>query len=186
MCYTVSMTVAEEKKKIREKIKVALAAIPDRQRRTDAITRRVFSYVKGNGFTSVALYLSAGNELSTKTLVEELLRQNVTLSVPVVTGEGEMVFSQIKGDTEFRKGAFGISEPINIVPTSTFDVMFVPLVAFDKKGNRLGHGKGYYDRYFAKGISPNMKKIGLAFAEQEVPSVPCERTDVKLDGVFFE
>lgn len=181
------MTITEEKKRIRQKVAAILTAIPEREKRTEAVVRRALSYVEDNGFTSVALYLSVGNELSTKTLVAALLQKNVTLSVPVVTGEGEMVFSLLNENTVFRKGAFGIPEPKDIVPIQDFDVMFVPLVAFDKNNDRLGHGKGYYDRFFERAaVSPRTKKIGLAFAEQKVSSVPCEKTDVRLDDVFFE
>lgn len=162
-----------------------LSSVPDRETRTSAITRRALSYVAEKGFTSVALYLSVRDELSTKELFNELLTRNVSLSVPVVTSDGQMVFSRVTKDTAYRKGAFGIPEPVNVVETNTFDVMFVPLVAFDENNNRLGHGKGYYDRYFAEKISPSTKKIGLAFLEQKVPCVPCETNDVRLDDVFY-
>ena len=92
-----------------------------------------------------------------------------------------MVFVEITEKTEYIPGAFGVSEPVGDPYEGPFDVMAVPLVAADEKGNRLGHGKGYYDKYLKK--NPTFS-VGLAFIEQkrEVPSDPW---DVRLDTVLF-
>ena len=179
------MNVREEKERKRREKAEALRSIIHREERTAEATRRALTLVKDGGYTSVAVYLSVGNELSTAALVAALLTRGTTVSVPVTDADGGMIFSTINSDTEFRKGKFGIPEPTNIVPTIDIEIMFVPLVAFDEKGYRLGHGKGCYDRYFAEKVSSKTKKIGLAFREQKVPVLPIEATDVPLDDVLY-
>lgn len=171
---------------MRERVGIALRSLKDRDVRTERLTERALRYVTEHGCTSVALFLSVGSEPDTSALFSALRAKKIAVSVPVVTSGTEMAFSLVSDDTVFRKGAFGIPEPVHIVERRDFDVMFVPLVAFDENCHRLGHGKGYYDRYFAENIGPATKKIGLAFAEQKVPVLPVEKTDVRLDAVFYE
>ena len=68
------------------------------------------------------------------------------------------------------------------------DVMLLPLLAFDKNRNRLGYGKGYYDRYLSKTSKKNNQiiKIGIAFSFQEFKRIPVNSTDVKLDYILTE
>ena len=77
-----------------------------------------------------------------------------------------------------------ISEPQNIPEGKTYDLVIVPLVAFDRQGNRLGYGGGYYDRFLA-GNSYG-QAIGLAYSFQEVESLPVEEHDQKLDLIITE
>ena len=78
---------------------------------------------------------------------------------------------------------FGIPEPISekiIYP----NILFVPLVAFDKKLNRIGYGGGFYDRYIKKIIKiKRVKTIGLAYSFQEVRDIPINKYDTKLDFI---
>ena len=91
-----------------------------------------------------------------------------------------MYFVQIEKNTVFTIGAFGIKEPVGKPHLGDFDVMAVPLVAFDKSNNRLGHGKGYYDRYLS---SHPCFTVGLAFSEQK-NNVPTDRWDVPLNLII--
>lgn len=68
------------------------------------------------------------------------------------------------------------------IPTKDYDLILVPLVAFDGAGNRLGRGAGWYDRFLAG--QPNATKIGLAYLEQHVPGIPVEPHDIGLDHIF--
>jgi 5-formyltetrahydrofolate cyclo-ligase len=84
--------------------------------------------------------------------------------------------------TKFQKNQYGISEPVDglEVPVAKIDVVFVPLLAFDKQGNRVGYGKGFYDKFLAE-CKPETIKIGLSFFEAEDLIADVFETDVHLN-----
>jgi 5-formyltetrahydrofolate cyclo-ligase len=94
----------------------------------------------------------------------------------------EMQHYLLTDNTKIKKNGYNIPEPINglEVPTSAIDVVFVPLIAFDKKGNRVGYGKGFYDKFLSE-CKPEAIKIGLSFYEPEEIISDFYENDVKLD-----
>jgi 5-formyltetrahydrofolate cyclo-ligase len=84
--------------------------------------------------------------------------------------------------TKFKKNQYGISEPVDglVVPVEKIDVVFVPLLAFDKFGNRVGYGKGFYDVFLSE-CRPDTLKIGLSFFEPEEAIEDVFEQDVTLD-----
>lgn len=85
-------------------------------------------------------------------------------------------------NTRIKKNEYNIPEPISglNVPTEMIDVVFVPLLACDKKGNRVGYGKGFYDKFLSE-CKPDVIKIGLSFFEPEESIEGVFENDVKLD-----
>lgn len=85
-------------------------------------------------------------------------------------------------NTKIKKNEYNIPEPVNglPVPTETIDVVFVPLLAFDVFGNRVGYGKGFYDKFLAECKSETIK-IGLSFFESENQIEDVFESDIKLD-----
>ena len=85
-------------------------------------------------------------------------------------------------NTKLAKNQYGIPEPVDglEVPTTKLDIVFIPLLAFDALGNRLGYGKGFYDRFLAQ-CRPDVIKIGLSFFEAETETLPNSTTDIALD-----
>ncbi|CAM3724567.1 5-formyltetrahydrofolate cyclo-ligase [Flavobacterium gelidilacus] len=85
-------------------------------------------------------------------------------------------------NTKIKKNEYNIPEPINglSVPAEMIDVVFVPLLAYDKQGNRVGYGKGFYDKFLSK-CRPNVVKIGLSFFETEELIEDVFENDIKLD-----
>jgi 5-formyltetrahydrofolate cyclo-ligase len=85
-------------------------------------------------------------------------------------------------NTKFQKNAYNIPEPIDglEVPVSKMDVVFVPLLAFDVKGNRVGYGKGFYDKFLLE-CNPETLKIGLSFFEAEAKIEDVSIHDVRLN-----
>ena len=85
-------------------------------------------------------------------------------------------------NTKIKKNEYNIPEPINglSVPTEMIDVVFVPLFAYDKQGNRVGYGKGFYDKFLSE-CKPNVVKIGLSFFEPEELIEDVFENDVKLN-----
>ena len=81
----------------------------------------------------------------------------------------------------------GIPEPIKLSSKVVPDLIFVPLVGYDKNFNRLGYGGGFYDRYFEKNSKfKNIIKIGLAFSFQKIKNLPVNKFDKKLDAIITE
>lgn len=94
----------------------------------------------------------------------------------------EMLHFLLTDNTKIKKNEYNIPEPINglPVPNEMIDVAFVPLLAYDKQGNRVGYGKGFYDKFLSQ-CKPDVIKIGLSFFEPEDLIENVFETDVKLD-----
>ncbi len=109
-----------------------------------------------------------------------------TLLLPRVTGESTMELRVYEGRDNLEAGAYGIMEPCGPLFTDyeTIDVAVVPGMAFDADGNRLGRGKGYYDRFL--GRLPHVYKIGVCFPFQLLESVPAGPTDIRMDEVVCQ
>ena len=93
-----------------------------------------------------------------------------------------MVHYLLTDNTKLMISKYGIPEPVDgiEVPADKVDVVFVPLLAFDLKGNRVGYGKGFYDRFLME-CKPDVIKIGLSFFEAEEEAIEVNPTDVPLD-----
>ena len=125
---------------------------------------------------NVFVYLSFSSEAPTDKLIDLLKEKGFAVYCPRIEGE-EMVASFYGED--FTLSHMGIREPVGEAFKAAPDYIVAPLLAADEKGNRLGYGKGYYDRYFAK--YPTAKRIGYAFDFQILREVPCDRQDERLD-----
>ncbi|GEC78399.1 5-formyltetrahydrofolate cyclo-ligase [Flavobacterium aquatile] len=94
----------------------------------------------------------------------------------------KMTHYLLTDNTKFKKNEYNIPEPVDgiEVPVSKIDVVFVPLLAFDTKGNRVGYGKGFYDKFLSQ-CQPETIKIGLSFFEAEEEIVDVYQDDIRLD-----
>lgn len=94
----------------------------------------------------------------------------------------EMTHYLLTDNTKLKKNEYNIPEPIDglEVPTAKIDVVFVPLLAFDVKGNRVGYGKGFYDKFLSE-CKPETIKIGLSFFEAESIIEGISKNDMQLD-----
>ncbi len=96
----------------------------------------------------------------------------------------EMTHYLLTDNTKFKKSEYDIPEPINglHVPVDKIDVVFVPLLAFDFKGNRVGYGKGFYDKFLSR-CKPETIKIGLSFFEATLIIEDSNQNDIPLNYV---
>ena len=125
----------------------------------------------------VMLYNALPDEVQTVDLIERW-RKEKTIILPTVVGD-DIVPVALESNTGFAVGDFNILEPQNEPYTGDFDLIVVPGVAFDPKGNRMGRGKGYYDRLLP--WLTNAYKAGICFSYQIVDEVPVEPTDIAMD-----
>ena len=133
-------------------------------------------------------YVSIPGEVDTWVLIGDALRGKKRIVVPFVRkGETDLLHSEISDLSELiQKGGMGLYRPsgeIRPVDFQAIDLVIVPGVAFDRMGNRLGFGRGYYDRFLKK---VGAIKVGLAFEFQILDSVPMGETDVPVDLVVTE
>ena len=131
----------------------------------------------------IALYFGMKDEVQTSSLIEEWSGKKI-IALPVVHGN-DINFHTFTGKENLNKGIFEIPEPTSgdIISPEDIDLFIVPGVAFDRNCNRLGRGKGYYDRYL-KGI--NKPIIGICFDFQLIDTIPAENHDVKMTMVITE
>ncbi|OKP04204.1 5-formyltetrahydrofolate cyclo-ligase [Xenorhabdus eapokensis] len=138
----------------------------------------------------IALYLSFDGELDTRTLIQQLWQQNKQVYLPILHpfSQNHLLFLRYCADTPLICNRFNIEEPQldirQVLPISELDVMFIPLVAFDCAGQRLGMGGGFYDRTLAKWQQQNFYPIGLAHNFQLVEKLPSENWDIPLPEII--
>jgi 5-formyltetrahydrofolate cyclo-ligase len=139
----------------------------------------------------IALYLANDGELDPYPLMQALWQQGKQLYLPVLHPftAGYLLFVHYTPDTLLYPNRFGIPEPLpechRILPLNQLELIFTPLVAFDKTGNRLGMGGGFYDRTLAQ-LPKNSPcdVIGLAHSCQQVEAVPTEAWDIPLKQII--
>lgn len=128
----------------------------------------------------VMLYSALPDEVQTQAFLDKWhLKKTVIL--PTVVGD-DIIPVEYGEDTGFAVGDFNILEPQNKPYLGGFDLIIVPGVAFDSKGNRLGRGRGYYDRFLCQHLE--VKRIGICFDFQLVDEVPSEDFDIRMDEVI--
>jgi 5-formyltetrahydrofolate cyclo-ligase len=137
----------------------------------------------------VAGYWPLAGELDPRPGMERLRARGHLLALPRLDGsEQPLLFLAWDADVVLVRGAFKLLEPHPVRPARVPDVVLAPLLAFDRRGGRLGYGKGFYDRTLRQLATQGRRPlvIGLAFADQEVEEVPTGPDDVPLDGAITE
>lgn len=131
---------------------------------------------------TVLLYYSLADEVDTHEFVRKWSKSKQIL-LPVVVGD-DLELRIYTGPEDLAIGSYGIEEPTGELFTdyAAIDFIAVPGVAFDRNGNRLGRGKGYYDRLLPR--IPSAYKAGICFPFQVVEEVPAEPFDIRMDEVI--
>jgi 5-formyltetrahydrofolate cyclo-ligase len=143
---------------------------------------------------SLAVYMAADGEIDPRVLMRCALAQGKRVYLPQLHKGNRLVFAEYRAGMRLRRNRFGIAEPPlrRQVSLLDLDVVLLPLVAFDRHGNRLGMGGGFYDRTFARrqriyasrANAPRL--IGLAHGFQKVENLASQSWDVPLSGVLTD
>lgn len=143
---------------------------------------RVFKTAK-----TVMFYVAFDGEVNTEDMIHSALKLGKTIVVPVCKRDRITIRPCLltKGSL-LKRDLYGICEPAAkiFMHPKNIDLVIVPGIAFDKKGNRLGRGKGCYDR-FLKLLPKSITSVGLAFDFQILPSIPAAIHDVRVNKVIF-
>ena len=138
--------------------------------------------------TVVSGFSPLKSEISPLPLLRRLADAGVSLALPVVIGRGQpLVMRAWSFGAPLVSGVWGIREPTADAPELNPDILIVPLLAFDRRGHRIGYGAGYYDMTIARlrAMKP-VTAIGIAFGSQEIAAVPATPRDARLDLVLTE
>lgn len=138
---------------------------------------------------AVSVFWPLADEIDLRPLMDTLDAAGHPLALPVVRGPGQpLAFRRWRpGDALVPRGRWAIPEPAEDAPALRPDVVIVPLLAFDRRGNRLGYGAGHYDSTLAALAADGpVTAVGVAFAEQEADALPVDPWDVPLDAVVTD
>lgn len=142
---------------------------------------------------TLLLYCSLPDEVYTMDIIHKLQKLGKRIILPRVISECDMELREYTDDGDLKKGSYDIMEPCGNLFSdyATIDVAVIPGMAFDWKGNRLGRGKGYYDRCLAKieqaekdSRQGHIYKIGICFSFQMIKEIPTDGHDIPMDIVI--
>lgn len=192
------MEITQRRESIREEtLKQRKNLLPaERATRSQRIAARVIEWIQQSeksdsecSFKTVMVYLSMKSEVETHGLIESLLNQGRKIVAPVVeTKSGQLVPRCIQNlEKDLVTHRFGMLEPNEncpIFPPDQLQLIFVPGIAFDLNGYRLGYGKGFYDRFLPTCL--NAVTIGIAFQLQLVENTYPQPWDIPVQHIFTE
>lgn len=179
-------------KKSFRKEQIAVRNAISEQKRLEK-SRKIMSMLKETAAfkkaDNIMCFVSFASEVYTHDFIKECIKSGKNVIVPYIDKEKDtMELSLIKSFFELESGFFGILEPkketIRDFPKEELDIIVTPCVAFDSEKYRIGYGKGYYDRFFAKGAGGT--KIGVCFSENLVDNMPRDEFDIPVDMVITD
>jgi 5-formyltetrahydrofolate cyclo-ligase len=181
------MNLHEHKKLLRNEIKQRRSKLSEveRMQMSQQISLFLHEITEFKRAKSVFCYISYMDEVETHPLITDFIRQNLALAVPKIINITEMLAISLSDFAELEPDKLGILTPKSSqAAPNSFDIAITPGLGFTETGDRLGYGRGYYDRWFSK--NEVKTKIGLAFEVQIVDELPLEKTDMPLDILVTE
>ncbi|MBM3245737.1 MAG: 5-formyltetrahydrofolate cyclo-ligase [Candidatus Omnitrophica bacterium] len=176
------------KQQIRSKLLLKLKSQKEeeRERKSGLIKDKLFRTQLFQKAKTVMFYLSFDGEVNTKRMIEEALKLGKIVAVPVCGKKRAIKPCVFSERARLKKGPYGVCEPAikETINLEDLGLVIVPGVAFDKKGNRLGRGKGCYD-YFLRKLPRRIPAVALAFDFQILPSIPATKRDICVNKVIF-
>jgi 5-formyltetrahydrofolate cyclo-ligase len=186
---TSSTGIEESKAALRREAMARRDALPAEERKAaaEAIAARKFPLAIAPGMI-VSGFMPMKSEISPLPLMQRLAQAGARLALPAITGRGKpLIMRAWSWGEELDRGQWDIREPKPDAAEVEPDILLVPLLAFDRTGHRIGYGAGYYDMTINRlRARKTVTVVGIAFAAQEVPTVPATPRDERLDLVLTE
>jgi len=157
-------------------------------KKSNLIKKRLFEMNEYKQASKVLFYISYDNEVHTHDMIKETMSNRKKIVVPVTDKEKKkLILSELKNWNDLTHGSYNILEPrrerIIEVTLDSIDLIIVPGIGFDKHGNRVGHGGGYYDKLLESATVPS---IGLAFHLQLLDKINLEEHDISVHKIVTE
>lgn len=178
------------KKRLRQEAKARRAALTPHERAVaaESMAERAISALAPPRGAVISGYVPVGEEADVMPLLTRLAERGHELALPAVLDRGRpLAFRAWAPGAALMPGWYGIPCPPESAPERRPTIVLLPLLGFDRRGHRLGHGAGFYDRSLAalRAEGPVLA-VGLAFAVQELAHVPAEAHDEPLDWIVTE
>ncbi len=178
----------EKRKQIRSEMKARRNALSkeEREKASAAICEHLKKASWYDDTEMLLCYMPIGSEVDVGLFMEMALRDGKRIYIPRTEGD-RMTFYRFEGHSHLEKGNFGVLEPRiskDYYHPDWDGVVIVPGVAFSKKGERMGYGKGYYDRFLAN--SPHLYPVGVGFAVQIADTLHAHEMDVPMMELYTE
>ena len=179
------------KRKLRREIRGKRDHIPitDKKKRSKIIAEKFFNTDFYTDSNNILAYYPFGSEIDTTIIIRRALENNKKIILPKVYFQELKLYYVNKLSEQLERGEYGILEPISSfcrpAEIKDIDLAVVPGLGFDKDLNRLGYGKGFFDRLLTL-IPEEVKKIALCFDVQVVESIPVSEYDIKIDFLITE
>ena len=175
----------DQKQHLRERLKQKRRHLAPEQRQEfdQAIHARLLQQV--GQADPVFCYVSAGDEVNTHPIIDRLRQLDITVLIPRIVNREKMIAVRFIGWDKLRVGQLGILTPENDTEwQSPIEMCITPGLGFTLDGNRIGFGKGYYDKWFAG--HPHTARSALCYECQLVDTIPTTETDVAVDQIITE
>lgn len=182
------MTIDDEKKQLRTMVKQKIALLSKaycKQADKD-IFERVIALKEYQLANTIFMYIGREDEINTKPILLQALEDKKRVCVPLCIGKGIMEAREIHGLEDLRAGAYGILEPkegLPLINPASIDMALIPCMTGNIKGERLGYGGGFYDRYLAKGMFCRVLLCRQKLMERQIPT---DDHDMLMDIVISE
>lgn len=175
---------------MRRKMEVLKASLGEEElrRRSAAVEKRLLALPEYDAADSVMIYVSKAGEVSTRGLIRRALADGKRVAAPMaVPATRSLILGPVHDfEADLARGRYGVLEPTRTgVDAAEIDLFIVPGTAFDREGNRLGSGWGYFDRLLGS-LPGGRTKVGLAFDFQVVGNLEPEDHDIPVDVVISE
>lgn len=170
---------------LRRKMLLKRKAIVNKEEQSAMIIQKIMNLDVYKKAKVIGLYKSLPNEVNLEELINYSLNIGKIVLLPRVIKDN-LVFIKINNNTVYEKSLFKVLEPEykkENIYQDKIDLVIVPGLCFDYHYNRLGYGKGYYDRFLAQ---INTYKIGVCFKEQMITNVCCNENDIPMDLVIYK
>ncbi|QIW16401.1 5-formyltetrahydrofolate cyclo-ligase [Pasteurellaceae bacterium RH1A] len=185
------MSIQDQRQALRKQMQAArLKLSPIEQKQAEQnIIEPALELIHQYQAQNIAFYLPFKGEISPLALMKRLQAAGKSLYLPVLHpfSPGNLLFLHYHDESQLELNRFGIQEPKldvrQVLPLCKLDLIFTPLVACDKAGNRMGMGGGFYDRTLAQ--APHLISVGLAHTCQQVESLPIESWDMPLKHIIL-
>ena len=178
----------EQKESVRKILRQKKEAMLPEERlsKSQRICRHLMNVISDG--ETVMVFTSKEKEVNTRPLIMALFGQGNPVVVPIIVKEDySLRLSYLRDFSALVPSTFGVPEPKGSeIPAAADDIdtIILPMLGFDRKGGRIGYGAGYYDRFLSK--NPGLRKIGIAFACQEVDNLPVDENDIRMDAIITE
>ncbi len=132
--------------------------------------------------------MSIDKEPDTAGIIAKAFNDDKIVLLPYIESESDKIYPVVyTKDMPLKHGKYKIKEPVHPVfyPEKDIDAVIVPAIAFDRYGNRIGYGKGYYDRFLSS-LNKNTIKVGFSFNRCVVDEIHSQEWDVPVDIIFTE